>query len=94
MAVAARNRDVSTGKRKMSRLMFSQGKCGWLVPFQVVATVASVEIRRGGELSGMAIGVAVCASLELDLEQSVLAFWYMALSALETDVSSLQWIGA
>ncbi len=94
MAICTRNRDVPTGQDKMRLLMLRQRERGRLISLQIVATVTCVEIGRACKLGCVAISVAVGTTLELDLEQSVLAFWYMALSALETGVSSLQWIRA
>ena len=93
MAIGAGNRNVPTGERKMGFLMASQSECGRLVCFEVVASIASVEIRRCRKLAGVPVAVAIRATLELDLEEGVPAFRRMTLSALQACVRALQSIG-
>jgi len=68
VTVAAWNRDVSVGEHKVGVFMTSQRECRWLVAFEIVAAVASVEIRRSRELAIMLVAVAVSAALKLDFE--------------------------
>ena len=68
VAVAARNRDVSVGEHEMGFFMTGEREGRRLVAFEVVAAVASIEIRRSRELPGMLVAVAVGTALELDFE--------------------------
>lgn len=92
VAVTARNRYVSARKREMRFFVPGQRKRGRLVALEIVAAIAGVEIGGGRELRSVFITVAVGATLELDLEQRVLAFWNVALRALQSGVPALQGI--
>ena len=94
VAVGARHGNVATSEPEAGLLMFGQIECGWLVSLQIVAAIAGIEIRRRCELSGMLVGVTVCAARELDLEESRFSFRNMALGALQTRMSALQWVCA
>jgi len=93
VTVAARNRDVSIGEHKVGFLVTSQRERRGLVGFQIVAALASIEIRRSRELPSMLIAVAVGAVLEFDLEQCVFAPGNVALRALQPGMPTLQRIG-
>lgn len=93
VTVTARNRDVPASQNEMRLFVASQRERRGLVPFKIVALVASVEIRRCCELSGMLVAVAVGAALELDFEQSVFALGNVTLRALQSGVPSLQRVG-
>ena len=84
---------MASGQNEFGLLVLREGKSGRLVPLQVVAAIATVEVRSGGKLSGMAIGMAVSAALELDLENSVFAFGGVAARALHHGMPALQRIG-
>lgn len=58
-----------------------------------MAAFTTVEVRRGGKLSGMAVGVAVGTALEPDLEECVFALGDVASRALHHRVPALQGIG-
>ena len=68
VAVATGNGDVPSGECEMSLLVFGEGKGGRLIAIHRMAPVACVEIRRGGELSSVPIGMAICAAIEFDFE--------------------------
>ncbi len=51
------------------------------VAFRRVAALAGVEVRRSGELAGVAVAVAIGAMLKLELVQRVFALGNMALIA-------------
>jgi hypothetical protein len=59
-----------------------------------VAIFATVCVWRLGKLSGMFIGVAVRAVLKLDLENSDVAAWNVALRARQRGMLALQGIAA
>ena len=93
VTIAARNRDVSVGEREVGFFVTSQRERRGLVGFQIVAALASIEIRRSRELPSMLIAVAVGAVLEFDLEQCVFAPGNVALRALQPGMPTLQRIG-
>lgn len=68
VAVSTGNGDVLSGECEMSFLVLGQGKGRRLVAVHSMAPVASVEIRRGGKLSSVPIGMAICAAIEFDFE--------------------------
>lgn len=68
MTVGAGHRNVPAGKGKSPLLVARQRERGWPVSVQRVALFASIEVRGGGKLSGMAVGVAVGAVLKLYFE--------------------------
>ena len=94
VAVGTRYRHVPAGKHEMRFLVLGQSEGGGLVRFQIVAAVASVEIRRYRELIGVAIAMTISAALELHFEQRVLSFRNMALRAFQSRVRALQRIRA
>ena len=55
-----------------------------------MAAVASIEVRGRRELAGMLIRMAIGATFELDLEESVFSFMNMALGTLQPRMSALQ----
>lgn len=68
MAVRTRDCKVAAGQREVRLLMIRKRECRRPVSLKIVATITGVEIRCGGKLAGMAIGVALSAAIELDLE--------------------------
>lgn len=72
--------------------MACQGKRRRFVSLQIVATLTAIEVRRGGKLSRVLVGMAVGAALELDFEQSVCAVGNVAPGARHHGVSALQGI--
>src|SRR5947209_16027355 len=69
VAIAAGGGDVSACEWELRFLVSGQREGGWFVPFQVVTFVATVEIRRRGELCALPVAVAVSALLEFVCEQ-------------------------
>ena len=59
---------MAARKNEMGLLMFGQGEGGGLVAFQVVASIAGIEIWSGGELIRMPVAVTIGTALELHLE--------------------------
>jgi hypothetical protein len=57
---------------------------------QTVAILAAIEMRRGGELPGMLIGVAIRATLKLHLIDRVFTSRKMTLRALHRGMLALQ----
>ena len=94
VAVDARDRDVSPGKNEVRLFVTVQRKCGRFIPFQIVAAVTGVGIRSRDKLPGVTVAVAISAIRKLDLEQSFLALWNVALAAFHSGVPALQRIGA
>lgn len=94
VALSARSRHVTTRQSKLRLPVFGQCERGRLVPLQIVAAVARIEVRRRSELSGVPVAVTVGASLKLHLEQRVFSFRNMALRALQTSMTALQRIAA
>ena len=92
VAIGARNRDVPSGQHEVSFLVLGQAESRRFVAFQVVTPVAGVEVWRGRELGGMLVGMAVGATVELHLEQRVLALGNVTLRAFQARVATLQWI--
>lgn len=92
VAVGAGHGKVSAGKNELRFFVARKGKSGGLVAFQTVAAVTSVEVRRCGKLSGVTVAVAIRATIELHLEQRVLALGNMALGALHVRVPPFQGI--
>ena len=90
VAVATGNGDVSSSECKMSFLVLGKRKRGRLITIHGMTTLASIEIRRGGKLSRVPVAMAICAAIEFDFEQRVLAFRNMALRTFQTSVASLQ----
>lgn len=90
VAVGTGNGDVPSGEREMSFLVLGQRKRGRLVAIHGVTTLASIEIRRGGKLSGVPVAMAICAAIEFDFECCVLPFWDMALRTFQPSVATLQ----
>lgn len=89
VAVETRNRDVPSSQYEVRLFVFGERKCGWRVSLKIVAAVASVEVRRGGELPGVTVAVAIGTALKLDLEQCVLALGNMALVTAHACMSAL-----
>lgn len=94
MAIRAGHRHVPARQQKVCFLVLGQSERGRFVRFQIVAAVASVEIRCRRELVGVPIAVAISAALKFNLEQRVLTLRDMALRALQPGVRALQWIRA
>ncbi len=92
VTVGAWNGHVAAREHELCFLVFREAECGRLVSLEVVATIARIEIRRGCELSSVAVAVAICAAIELHLEQRVLSFGDMALGAVDGRVLALKWV--
>ena len=92
VAIVAGDRQVTSRQRKSRRRMPGKAECRRLHSLHGVATLASVEIGRGGELPRMLIAVAVCAVLELHLVKRVfdIALRNVALRALQRGMLALQ----
>lgn len=90
VAIATWNGDVPVGEQEARFLVTRQRKRGWLVTLQIVAAVTSIEIWRGGKLTGMPIAVAIGAALEFDFEYRFLSPRNVALCALQPGMSALQ----
>ncbi len=69
-----------------------QVKRRWGIPINGVATRAIIQVRCGGELSGVFVLVAVGAMLERNLEQRVLPLGNVTLRAFQLSVAALEWI--
>lgn len=93
VAFGAWNRQVAAGQHKTRFLVLGKRERGRLVRFDVVAAIAGIEVRSGGKLSRVPIGMAIRTALELDLEQRVLALRDVALRTLQSRVSALQRVG-
>lgn len=72
--------------------MLPQAECGGLEPLQIVAILAAIEMGRGGELTSMLIGVAICATLKLHFVDSVFTSRKMTLRARHRSMLALQGI--
>lgn len=94
VAFGAWHGHVTARQHKMGFLVFGQCERGGLVSFEVVAAVASIEVRGRSELAGVTIAVAISATLKLYLEESVLALGDVALGALQARVASFQRVGS
>ncbi len=68
VAVGTWNRDVPAGQSKMGFLMFGEAEGRRLVPFQIMAALASIEVRSGCKLVRVPVAMAVGATLEFDFE--------------------------
>lgn len=89
VAIAARDRHMFSAKCKRSLIVPAQAECGGQKPLETVAILAAIEMRRGGELPGMLIGVAVGAALKLHLVDCFLALRKMTLGALQRRMPAL-----
>lgn len=94
VAIGARHRNVAAGQNEARLFVEHESEGGWAVAIQSVATLAGVEVRRGGELSSVAVAVAIGAMLKLDLKLCVFALGKMALIAAHSGMSALQRISA
>jgi len=88
MTIAAGDRDVPASQREACLFVERQCEGGRAVAIQSVATLAGVEIRRGGELPGVAVAVAIGAMLKLDFELRVFALGNVALIAAHASMSA------
>ena len=79
VAVAARNCHVAARQAKRRFVVPAQAECRWQKFLQIVAVLAAIEMRRGGELPGMLIVMAVGAVLEPHLVDRISTFGEMAL---------------
>jgi hypothetical protein len=93
VAISAWNRHVAASQDELGRFVSYQRKRGRFIPLQVMAALTAVEVWRRSKLSRMLVGMAVGATLELDLELCVFAFRDVASGALHHGVSALQRIG-
>src|SRR5208337_4102829 len=93
VTVAAWNRHVASAQTKWSVVVPAQAECGWQEPLDVVAIFATVEMWRGGKLTGMWVGVTIGAILKLHRVDRGLAFRYMAPCALQRGMLALQRVG-
>lgn len=71
----------------------TQAECGWEKPLQVVAIFASVEVRGGGKLRGMFVGVTIYAVAKLHGIDRGFPLRNMALCARQGGMLALQRIG-
>lgn len=94
VAIAARCGNVCAGQDEPRLFVLGEGEGGGLVAIYGVAAIASVEIRRGDELTAVLVGVAVGAVVKFDFEQRVLPFWDMTLVAIHAGMTTFEWIGA
>jgi hypothetical protein len=84
---------MPAGQLKARLLMFRQGEGCRAIALEIVALLASVQVRSPGKLSLMLILVTVHALGELDAIESVLPFRNMALRALHRGVFQDQRVG-
>jgi len=90
VAIGAGSRQVAAGEDEARLLVIGDGKGRRFISVKRVAAIAGVEIGSSHELSGVLVGVAVRAVLELHLEKRVFALGNVTLRALDTRVPSLQ----
>ena len=83
---------MPAGEHEMRFLVLGQSEGRRLVSLEIVAAVASVEVRRRGKLLRVLVGVTICATLELTLNSVSLPFGNVALRALQPRMPTLQWI--
>ena len=83
---------MAAGQNELGLFVLCQRECRRFVPLQIVAAITTVEIRSGGELSCMLVGVAVRTALELDLEQRIFPVGSVASRAEHCGMSALQGI--
>ncbi len=93
VTVAAWNRHVTSTQTKGNFVVPAEAECGWQKPLQIVAIFATVEMWRGGKLSGVWVGVTIGAIPKLYRVDRGLIFRYMALCALQRDMLALQRVG-
>jgi len=68
VTVATRSSDMSSRQGELRLFVPGQSEGGRSIAFQGVALLASVEIRRRGELGIVLVGVTVGAVLEVDFK--------------------------
>lgn len=90
VAIDARYGDMPASEHESGLLVLGQGKGRGLVSLQIVAFVASVQIRGRGKLTGMAILMAISAEIKLHPVQRVLALRNVTLCALHSGVPTLK----
>ncbi len=81
---------MSARQRKLRVAMLRDGEEGPVEVLDRVAALATVLVRRSGELAIVRVLVAIRARSELHFVDGVLSGWNMALRALHTNVLSLQ----
>ena len=84
---------MAAGQNELGLFVLCQRECRRFVPLQIVAAITTIEIRSGGKLSRMLVGVAVRTALELDLEQRIFPVGSVASRAEHCGMSALQGIG-
>src|ERR1700737_2615263 len=90
VAVAARNCHVAASQTKRRFVVPAQAECRWQKFLQIVAVLAAIKMRRGGELPGMLIVMAVGAVLELHLVDRISPFGEMAMRTPQRGMLALQ----
>ncbi len=81
---------MAAGQREPRFFVFRERKCRRLVPAQIMATFAFVEVRSSRKLPRMFINVAIEAPRKLDLVDRRLARRDMALLTLHFRVLAFQ----
>jgi len=81
VAIHAWGRDVSATQGERGFIVLMQTKRGRPKSFKIVAILATVEIRKAGELPGMLVDVTIGTVAESDCIDSRSAFWDMTLGA-------------
>ena len=90
VAIGTGHGDMPARQDETSLFVLGQSERGGPVSFEIVTTVAGVEVGRCSKLTGMLVGVAFSAALEPNLEQGVLSFGDVTLHAFKTRMSALQ----
>jgi hypothetical protein len=83
---------VRSEQRKAGLLVPRQGKGGSLESLYAVAFLAAIQVRRGGKLVLMFVGVAVRTLAKLDSIIRGLTSRHVALRARNRRVAALQWV--
>lgn len=92
VAVGAGDGNMATVKGETSFLVLHQGEGGRLIAFQVVALVASIEVRSGDKLASVPVPVTIGALGKFHLIQGVFPFGDVALGTFQPRMTALQWI--
>ncbi len=90
VTVAAWNGHVTTTQTKGSLVVAAQAECRWKEPLQVVAIFATVEMRGGGKLPGVFVGVTIGAVAKLHRIDGSFALRNMALFAAQSGMFALE----
>ena len=90
VAIAAGNSHMSPVQPKPRFIMSGEAECGGKKSLKIVAILAAIEMRHGGELAGVRIVVAIRAMRELQFVERVFAFGNMTLPTRERGMFALQ----